>query len=99
MNTRPQAQNKNRNRRSRNKGNDLWRAVQPVPEVETVAPTEDTTALIRSLGAPPLHQQSTAAEHYLREVVERAAKIAWALAVAEGLNTGADTADEADGAS
>ena len=45
----------------------------------------DPTALLRSLGDPPLQGQGAVAEHYLAAVVERAAGLATALAATAGL--------------
>ena len=64
---------------------DLWRPVPELAEPEPVEPAGDPTALLRSLGEPPLQGQSGAAEHYLAAVVERAAALGTALAAAAGL--------------
>jgi len=72
-------------RRKKAKGFDVWRAGGPLPEPEPIAPLRDPTALLRSLGDPPLHGQSQVAQHYLGAVVERAAGLATALAAAAGL--------------
>jgi hypothetical protein len=48
-------------------------------------PANDATALLRSLGDPPLQGQGAAARHYLAAVVERAAVLATALAATAGL--------------
>ena len=48
--------------------------------------------MLRSLGDPPLQGQGQVAEHYLAAVIERAAGLAKALALAGGLL--ADPADE-----
>jgi hypothetical protein len=63
---------------------DLWRPVPQLPEPDPIAPAADPTALLRSLGTPPLQGQG-AAEHYFAHVVERAAGLATALAAAGGL--------------
>jgi hypothetical protein len=63
----------------------LW---QPVPRLDDpvrVSPAGDATALLRSLGDPPLSGQGAVAEHYLAAVVERAAGLATALAAAADL--------------
>jgi hypothetical protein len=63
----------------------LWR---PVPQLADPAPIDesgDATALIRSLGAPPLQGQGTNGEHYLVAAVEKAATLAQGLANAFGL--------------
>ena len=63
----------------------LWKAVPAPPLPDPIVPADDPAALVRSLGAPPLQNQSTAAEHYLAAVVERAAGVATALAAVAGL--------------
>jgi hypothetical protein len=50
-----------------------------------IAPAADPTALLRSLGEPPLPGRGVAAEAYLAAVVERAAALATALAASADL--------------
>jgi hypothetical protein len=64
---------------------DLWRPVPQLADPAPITTAADPTALIRSLGDPPLQGQGAVAEHYLAAVVERAAGLATALAVAAGL--------------
>jgi hypothetical protein len=64
---------------------DMWRPVPPLPEPEPIVPATDPTALLRSIGAPPLRARSDMAEGYLLVVADRAAKLAQALASAAGL--------------
>jgi hypothetical protein len=64
---------------------DLWRAVPAVPAPAPIVPAARPSALVRSLGDPPLQGQGAVAEHYLAAVVERAAALATALAAAGGL--------------
>jgi hypothetical protein len=64
---------------------DLWRAVAPVSTPAPIAPASDATALLRSLGDPPLQGQGAVATHYLAAVVERAAVLATALAATADL--------------
>ena len=77
--------------RKRNRGanrarsNDLWRPVPALGDVERIPPAADPTALLRSLGDPPLHGQGMQAEHYLAAVIERAAGLATALAASADL--------------
>jgi hypothetical protein len=78
------AQNKRR-RSKKAKGFDVWRTGSPLPDPEPIVPLRDPTALLRSLGDPPLQGQSQVAQHYLGAVVERAAGLATALAAAAGL--------------
>ena len=75
-----------RRRSKKSKGFDVWRSgAAPLPEPEPIVPLRDPTALLRSLGDPPLQGQSQVAQHYLGAVVERAAGLATALAAAAGL--------------
>ena len=69
---------------------DLWRPVRPLPDLEPIVPADDATALLRSLGPPPLDRHSLAGEHYLATVVERAAALATGLAAAAQVLTEAD---------
>ena len=64
---------------------DLWRPVAPLADPEPIVPAPDPTALIRSLGTPPLHGQGATAEHYLAAVIEKAANLARALAMSADL--------------
>jgi hypothetical protein len=64
---------------------DLWRPVPQLPEPVPVRHAADPTALLRSLGDPPLQGQGAVAEHYLAAVVEKAAGLATALAAAGGV--------------
>jgi hypothetical protein len=75
--------NQRSRRRPRPKGDkvqDLWREVPTPEDPEAITPAAEPTALLDSLGSPPLRGQSSAAEHYLASVVERAAAVATALA-------------------
>ena len=78
----------------RSKRPDLWRPVPQLADPAPITPSDDPTALIRSLGDPPLQGQGAVAEHYLAAVVERAAGLATALAVAAGLLATPDTDPE-----
>jgi hypothetical protein len=80
---RPRQRRRPRGRRS--KPVDLWQAVPPVGEPTPIAPAADPTALLRSLGDPPLPGRGVAAEAYMAAVVERAAGLATALAATAGL--------------
>jgi hypothetical protein len=82
--------------RSRGKGNrsgsnrpaqrDFWGYTLPRPDpVERIRPSDDPTALIRSLGDPPLRGHGNVAQHYFKAVYERAASVATALAGASDL--------------
>jgi hypothetical protein len=89
-----------RRRRSGNKGKgatggsgDLWRVVPALAVPSPIRPAARPSALLRSLGDPPLQGQGAVAEHYLAAVVERAAGLATALAAAGGLLASDDDAD------
>ncbi len=56
----------------------------PTPE-ENVHITSDPTAVVRSLGRPPIPGQETIALHYFEAVYERAVTLAGALAAAGDL--------------
>lgn len=81
---RRQPQNRKR-RNHKAKPLDLWRATPELPIPEPIRQSDDPTALLRSLGDPPLQGQGAVAEHYVAAVVERAATLATALAAAGGL--------------
>jgi hypothetical protein len=74
-----------RNQKAKQKRVDLWRPVAPLDDPEPIRPAPDPTALLRSLGDPPLQGQGQVAGHYVAAVVERAAGLATALAAAAGL--------------
>ncbi len=74
-----------RRRNKRKKPVDLWRPVPTLPDPEPISVEGDPTALVRSLGNPPLPGQNKVAEHYLAAVAERASGMAEALAAASGL--------------
>jgi hypothetical protein len=64
---------------------DLWRPVPQPGDPDPIRPAADPTALLRSLGSPPLQGQGAVAEHYIAAVVERAAGLATALAASADL--------------
>lgn len=64
---------------------DIWRPVPQLPDPDPIRPASDPTALVRSLGDPPLPGQAAVAEHYLSAVIERAAVLASALAASADL--------------
>ena len=78
-------QRQNRSRRKAAKPTDMWRAVPEPPEPDDIVPAAEPTALLRSLGDPPLHGQKVTAGHYLAAVVERAAALATGLAASADL--------------
>ena len=83
----------NRGRRPKPKGIDIWRPVPVLPDPAPIRPSNDPTAVLRSLGDPPLPGQGAVAEHYLAAVVERAAGLATALAASAGLLAMGDPED------
>jgi hypothetical protein len=74
-----------RRRKNKTKQVDLWRPVPQLPDPEPIVPVDDPTAVLRSLGDPPLERQGAVAEHYLAAVLERAAGLATALALSADL--------------
>jgi hypothetical protein len=74
------AQQQQQQRRPHNKraGNDFWRTNGPMPDLEPIAVSNDVSALLRSLGDPPL--PGVAAAGYFEAVIERSAAVAMALA-------------------
>ena len=77
-----QPSKRSRNRRRRGGGNkakrptDLWRPVPQLSAPPPIVPVPDPTALIRSLGDPPLQGQGAVAEHYLAAAIEKASQLA-----------------------
>jgi hypothetical protein len=70
--------------------------------VGSVRPAQNPTALVRSLGDPPLGKFSGNAQHYYEAVYEKAQRFAVAMATANGLrvidvNVDEDTADGSGG--
>jgi hypothetical protein len=64
---------------------DFWGTEHPQDHGPApIRPTDNPTALIHSLGPPPL-PNSTAARHYFDAIYERAAALAIALATSAGL--------------
>jgi hypothetical protein len=90
-------QRQNRSRRKAAKPTDMWRAVPEAPDPDDITPAVEPTALLRSLGDPPLHGQRVTAGHYLAAVIERAAALATGLAASADLlapESGDDEIDE-----
>jgi len=61
--------------------NDIWREADPLPEPEPLTVSRDATALLRSLGEPPMNG-AIEAGYTFGSVVERGAGIATALIAA-----------------
>ncbi len=65
---------------------DFWDGVDPGEEpVALLRPADDPSAMIRSLGPPPLPGRETIAEHYFALAFDKASRRAFALAAANGL--------------
>ncbi|MGD9702047.1 MAG: hypothetical protein AB7Q42_04755 [Acidimicrobiia bacterium] len=64
---------------------DIWRPVPPLADPPPIEPASDPTALLRSLGDPPLPGVAVVAGHYISAVTVRAAALATALAASAGL--------------
>ena len=64
---------------------DFWGEGATLEEVAPIVPASDPTALLRSIGSPPLQGRAAIAEYYLETVVRRAAGVATALAATAGL--------------
>jgi len=85
--TRPPQGRGNQRRRpgaKQSAGVDLWRTPGLLPDLEPIAVSQDVTALIRSLGEPPMNGGIEAA-YYFGTVIERAAALATALALSADL--------------
>lgn len=90
----PAARNGNGNGQRRRSGSrngsrqaqksDIWRDAEPLPEMEKISVSRDATALLRSLGEPPMNG-AIEAGYTFGAAVERAAGIATALAFSAGL--------------
>ena len=81
-----------RGRNPRNHVKSLWQSVPRPDAVEPIKPAPVPTALLESLGSPPLRGHAAAADHYIAAVVERAAAVATALAASAGVLADADQA-------
>ncbi len=86
MNSTPRQRSNTQRRRppARRTPTDIWRVAGPLPDVEPVSTSNDPTALIRSLGEPPLADAEAVLLHFAT-VIERSATIAAALALSAGL--------------
>ena len=67
---------------------EFWRTPPKSAAPAPITPAPDATALLRSLGRPPLDH--TGADRYLGTVAQRAAGLAVALAVAADILAGTD---------
>ena len=93
-NTRPQRRNTNQGRRPQQKrptAVDIWRDPGRLPDIEPITVPPEASALLRSLGDPPMLDGSSASR-YFALIIQRAAVIAAALALSANLL--AETADD-----
>jgi len=73
-------------RRQGGTGTDFWGSSKTDADpVETIRMSDDPSAMIRSLGPPPLPGHEQAAEAYFAVVYDKAAALAAALAAASNL--------------
>lgn len=85
----------NRRRRSKKpKAADLWKPVPPLDPPAPIRRADDATAVVRSLGTPPLKGQGALSEQHMAMVVDRAADAAVVLAHVAGLVAPTDPDDE-----
>jgi hypothetical protein len=83
------------NKARRPTGRDFWGSDDREEEPPAlIRMSDEPTAMIRSLGPPPLPSRETVAEHYFTAVYDKAASLAVALAAASGLLDTSDTDDE-----
>jgi hypothetical protein len=68
---------------------DIWRATEPLGEIRPIAVPDEPSALLRSLGDPPVANAANMARTFVA-VIERAAATAAALALSADLLAGAD---------
>lgn len=68
---------------------EFWRVAPKTAAPTRITPASDPTALVRSLGRPPLDHPG--ADRYLASVAQRAAGLATALAVAADILATTDT--------
>ena len=64
---------------------DIWRPVPPLPDPDPIVPAGDPTAMVRSLGDPPLPGVGVVAQRNFVLVTARAAALATALAASADL--------------
>lgn len=63
----------------------FWGSTDELEAVEPVVPADDPSAMVGSLGPPPLGIHSEAGAHYLAAAYAKASSIAVALSAAAGL--------------
>ena len=77
-------QRNRKSQQSRSSANDIWRSAGALADVEPIGSPREPSALIASLGDPPM-LNGVNATAYFSAVVERAAAIATALALSVDL--------------
>ena len=82
--TPPRRGNQRRRATTTRAATDIWRQPNPLPDLEPVTATSDPTALLRSLGDPPLTGTTDVALQFAI-VIERTAALAAALALSADL--------------
>jgi hypothetical protein len=63
----------------------FWGSPAGIEPAEPIAPADDPTAVVSSLGPPPLGVHSGSAAHYLEAMYQKAAGVAVALAASADL--------------
>jgi hypothetical protein len=63
----------------------FWGSTTGLEPARTIVPADDPTAVVASLGAPPLGVHSGSATHYLQAMYQKAAGVAVALAASADL--------------
>jgi hypothetical protein len=63
----------------------FWGAPSAIEPAEPITPADDPTAVVASLGPPPLGVHSGSAAHYLEAMYQKAAGVAVALAASADL--------------
>jgi len=81
-----QSKSSRRRRGKKPKAADLWKPVPPLDPPDPIERAHDATAVLASLGDPPLKGQGDLAKRHLYLVVESAANLAMGLALVNGLN-------------
>ena len=74
--SRPRGKQIRRGRPAGPKAYDVWQAPPALPDLKPVSPTTDPTALLRSLGDPPLSARGLPVEEYMYRVVVSASFLA-----------------------
>jgi hypothetical protein len=80
-----QSKSARRRRGKKPKAVDLWKPVPPLDPPSPIRRADDATAVLASLGDPPLKGQGDLAKRHLFMVAERAADAAVVLAHVAGL--------------